>query len=296
MERIAVLLAVYNGREWIDEQLNSILQQKNVDLDVYISVDLSEDDSYDYLVSKYSNFKNIIFLPYGERFGAAGENFYNLIRNVSFDKYDYVSFSDQDDIWIDNKLRTAINEIEINEVSAYSGNVIAFWADGRKCLINKAQPQVKYDYIFEAAGPGCTYVFTRDLAENFKKFVCSVPKLQKLELHDWALYAFARSNNFKWFIDSNSFMLYRQHASNQVGANNSLKAWIKRINLVRNNWYRTEVTKASSLVTSDRAIAVKRNISLGYLGNLLLAFNIFNLRRRNRDRIMLLLLLLSNSF
>lgn len=296
MERIAVLLAVYNGREWIDEQLNSILQQKNVDLDVYISVDLSEDNSYDYLVSKYSNFKNIIFLPYGERFGSAGENFYNLIRNVSFDKYDYVSFSDQDDIWIDNKLRTAINEIDINEVSAYSGNVIAFWADGRKCLINKAQPQVEFDYIFEAAGPGCTYVFTRNLAENFKKFICSVPKLQKLELHDWALYAFARSNNFKWFIDSNSFMLYRQHASNQVGANNSLKAWIKRINLVRNNWYRTEVTKASSLVTSDRAIAVKKNISLGYFGNLLLAVNIFNLRRRNRDRIMLLLLLLSNSF
>ncbi len=41
--KIAVLLAAYNGMEWIEEQIASILSQKGVSIKIFISVDLSSD-------------------------------------------------------------------------------------------------------------------------------------------------------------------------------------------------------------------------------------------------------------
>ncbi|MCV5197981.1 hypothetical protein OFM41_31575, partial [Escherichia coli] len=77
---------------------------------------------------------------------------------------------------------------------AYSSNIIAFWEDGRKCLIDKAQKQVKYDYLFEAAGPGCTYVLTNELCDSFKKFYLKhSDEVGKVTLHDWMIYAYARN-------------------------------------------------------------------------------------------------------
>lgn len=43
MNNIAVLLATYNGIQYIEEQLNSILNQSNVNVVVFISDDLSTD-------------------------------------------------------------------------------------------------------------------------------------------------------------------------------------------------------------------------------------------------------------
>ena len=45
---VAVLLAAYNGIRWINEQINSILNQKYVNVVVYISVDISSDGTYEW--------------------------------------------------------------------------------------------------------------------------------------------------------------------------------------------------------------------------------------------------------
>ncbi|MGJ7781546.1 hypothetical protein [Escherichia coli] len=51
MKRIAILLAAYNGARWLEEQISSILQQTNVEVTIYVSIDLSNDETY-LLVSK----------------------------------------------------------------------------------------------------------------------------------------------------------------------------------------------------------------------------------------------------
>ena len=43
--RVAVLLAAYNGMQWIEQQLNSIFQQHGVSSMIFISVDRSTDDT-----------------------------------------------------------------------------------------------------------------------------------------------------------------------------------------------------------------------------------------------------------
>jgi rhamnosyltransferase len=284
MDKIAVLLTVYNGKEWIDEQIESILNQTNVYIDIFISIDLCFDGSYEHIKEYYSHHPNIFILPYGEKFGSAGKNFFRTIIETDISIYDYVAFADQDDVWLNDKLSHAITELKNNDVDAYSSNVTAFWENGRTILINKAQPQVKYDYFFEAAGPGCTYVFKLSLALAFQQFLISNPLARNVELHDWLLYAFSRSNGFNWYIDKASKMLYRQHSNNQVGANSSFKAAFKRHALVRSGWYQNEIFKIATVLDAKNEGIIKILATKGCFSRIRTLLNLSRMRRRIRDR------------
>lgn len=70
----AIFLAAYNGTRWIQEQLNSILNQQDVNVSVFISVDLSDDGTYEWVQAIAEKEERVFVLPYGERFGGAGAN------------------------------------------------------------------------------------------------------------------------------------------------------------------------------------------------------------------------------
>lgn len=226
--RVAILLAAYNGIRWIEEQVISIEDESGVDVHIYVSVDLSDDGTFEWCEEFSASVDNVTVLPYGERFGGAAKNFFRLIRDIDFSQYDFVALSDHDDIWMPDKLSHAIEKIREENVDAYSSNVTAFWNDGREEFISKSQPQEEFDYIFEAAGPGCTYVLSKRVAKDFQKFLLQSTEANNFILHDWLIYAYARSKGFSWFIDSRSSMLYRQHENNQVGVNLSLDDLVSR--------------------------------------------------------------------
>lgn len=291
-----ILLAAYNGSNSIEEQLDTIIQQANATVDVVISIDLSDDGTFaicsDYVVKN----TNVSLLPYGEHFGGAGKNFYRLLRDTDLRDYDYIAFSDQDDIWPENKLTKAIEKLQ--QYDCYSANVTAFWEDGREVLIDKAQPQREWDYLFEAAAPGCTYVFKHEVAIQFKKWLVERYEQvgEDIALHDWLLYAFARSRGYNWFIDPEPMMLYRQHANNQVGTNNSFRAAKKRLHMIKSKWYRKQCAKISEHLALHHFPIVKYGLNKGYVGNLYLLFHVNQLRRRLRDRVALSIALLFNVF
>lgn len=294
--KVAVLLAAYNGREWLDEQVLSILMQKHVEVTLYISVDKSTDGTelwVDELIAKNSN---VVALPYGMKFGGAGRNFFRLIHDVDLSGYDYVSFADQDDIWDELKLSAAVAELVGRGVDAYAGNVLAFWPNGVTKRVVKSQPQVKYDYFFEAGGPGCTCVFTKKLATHLKEFVVeNWEGIQSITLHDWFFYAFARSKGYEWFIDPRCFMRYRQHANNQVGVNTGFKAFRTRTaQLFNGSWLRQVELMASMLDAKDSAF-VKSWRNFGFLGSLNLAARGFQCRRRTRDKVLFVFFLVALS-
>ena len=297
-KKIAVLLASYNGIKYIKEQLDSILNQKEVDVTIFISDDLSTDKTIEYLQDIYKDFKNIVYLPSGLKFGGAGKNFFRLIRDVDFSSFDFISFVDQDDIWYEDKLIRAIKTIEDKQLDAYSSNVLAFWEDGKEMIINKSSLQARYDYLFEAAGPGCTYVLKKDLAISLQKFISeNWENVNKVELHDWFIYAFARENNYKWHIDEKPSMRYRQHTSNQVGANDGLKAKLKRLKKVFSSWYREEIIKIIKVLRLENKYKFSKYIlNKSYLNNLLLLKYSFEFRRNKKEKLFLSLLILLGIF
>ena len=293
--KVLVLMAAYNGNKWIVEQIESILNQEDVDVSICVSVDKSSDGTERIIHDLSLKYNNISYLPFGEVFGGAAKNFFRLILEADVQKFDYIAFADQDDIWFADKLRRAVSVL--NEYDFYSSNVTAFWNDGRKIDVIKSQPMVKYDYVFEAGGPGCTYVIRKDVFFKLKYFIeNNKDQVLSLYLHDWFVYAFARSSNFTWFIDDRSSMLYRQHENNQVGANNSLKSFLKRFKLIQKKWYRTEIEKLIAVLSLRDDPFLNKALYNGYFGNLYLAVNIAKLRRRKRDRFLLMFALLINIF
>ncbi|MCV2401633.1 glycosyltransferase [Marinomonas sp. C2222] len=285
MCKVAVLLAAYNGMEWIEDQVNSILSQKSVSVSLFISVDLSSDGTDVWARELAEKLNNVYLLPYGERFGGAGANFYRLIRDVNFHGFDYISFSDQDDIWLDNKLERACSLLSAKICDVYSSDVLAFWSDGRQQLIKKSYPQKKFDHFFEAAGPGCTYVFNEKSAEALQGFIRDTNDLTKrVALHDWLAYAFCRKHGFKWHIDDQPLMLYRQHDSNQVGINDGFQAYKKRLRLIKNHWYRGQVKSILELV--DPYLSKHLDSYFFRCANASL------FRRRTRDNVVLFIVLL----
>lgn len=293
-----VLLAAYNGKRWLSEQIESILQQRDVNVTLVISVDYSEDSSFEICKEYACSDPRIQVLPYGNKFGSAGKNFYRLIRDVCFTGYGHVTFCDQDDIWNEDKLINASNLLEQQQADCYSSNVIAFWDDGREQLIDKAQPQCQWDFLFEAAGPGCTYVFKNEVAINFKAWMLErYDKITRdITLHDWLIYAFCRHSSYRWFIDPRPMMRYRQHANNQVGTNNSIIAAKKRLMLIKRKWYRNQITNIAKHLELENISIVKYGLNNGYIGNIYLLFHVNQLRRRLRDRIALSFALFFNIF
>jgi rhamnosyltransferase len=290
MPSVAVLLAAYNGESWIDEQVQSILSQQDIAVHLFISVDLSDDNTYRWCIDLESNNPHVTILPYGEKFGGAAKNFFRLIHDVNFSNFEYVSFSDQDDVWFKNKLSSAIKIIVRDSLDVYSGNVLAFWDDGHERLVKKSYPQKRYDYYFEAAGPGCTYVFKQQVLQTFKTFLTEHwHPVNQVSLHDWMIYSYCRSKGMRWGIDDNPMMRYRQHSSNQMGFNSNIKCYLKRVSMVREKWYRSEIAKIVELIDSTKQVKFSLN-------RWFLIKNFWKLRRRPRDALALLLMLIFGLF
>lgn len=248
--KIAVLMTTYNGIDWIAEQLKSILDQSDVDLCIFISDDCSTDGTFEYLLDLSKLTSRIILLPRYSRIGSAGKNFYRILLDMDLRSFDYVAFADQDDVWNSNKLASHVALIKEWGAEAVSSDVIAFWPDGCEKLIVKSHPQQLYDFLFESAGPGCTFLMTPWLAEEVKRLLLLNDVAMKVELHDWLTYAVCRAHNKTWVIDAKPSMRYRQHKANVVGANSGLKPALARLEKIYNGWYRHQVALVSSVVAS----------------------------------------------
>lgn len=295
---VAVFLASYNGISWISEQIDSIVNQEGVNVTIYVSDDISNDGTYNYLY-KLSEFNaQVKVLSQKVKFGSAGSNFYRLIQDVNISGFDFIAFADQDDIWESDKLINHISLAKQHQADGVSSNVIAFWPNGKKRLITKSKPLLKWDFLFESAGPGCTFLMTPWLVNSVRNLLVDENSpAKKVVLHDWLTYAVCRAHGRKWVIDYKPSIQYRQHENNVIGANSGLKAkWIRLVKL-KQGWYRAEVTKVTKVCAAISGEAEFRKIlallkSKSIISQLKLLFYASQARRSSSDRLVLFILVL----
>lgn len=286
LPRFAVCLAAYNGTAYIDEQIGSILAQRGVLVQIFISVDRSTDDTESHVAAMAAREPRLTLLPCGERFGGAGPNFYRLLRDVDTRQFDYVSLADQDDIWHPEKLLRAHRLMAASGAVGYSSNVTAFWQSGRTELVDKAQPQTKWDFKFEACGPGCTYVLHTSLALPLQQLVRQAgAAISHVGYHDWLIYAYAREHDKPWIIDDWSSMQYRQHANNQLGVNSGLKSYWMRMRHMLNGYFFEQSLLISDLIGARPTTLVDKGLRGGRLGYVWLAMRASQCRRRRLDQL-----------
>jgi rhamnosyltransferase len=282
---VLVLMAAYDGLRWLSDQITSVLNQESVRVTLAISVDVSVDGTEQWVDELALSDDRITVLPHGERFGGAAPNFFRLFRDADLTDIDFLSLADQDDVWLPGKLSRAVNVLDENNADAYSSDVIAFWPDGKQSYVCKSQAQVQWDFLFEAAGPGCTYVMRSALAKNLQiELRHHAERTNQIGLHDWFIYAYARTHQYRWVIDNQALLLYRQHEHNQVGVNQGISGFLHRYRRILNGWAIDQAILIADLIGVQNTPFVRRNLNKSRMGFFQLAFCARQCRRRLRDQ------------
>jgi len=244
--RVVVLMATYNGGPWIGPQIDSILSQQGVDVELLISDDGSTDGTLEHLALLSHGEPRITLLP--PRAGEPGvaANFLHLLRQCPVTLDRFVALSDQDDVWYPDKLAHQIASTRERGVDAVSGNVVSFGTGGRPRLVVKSQPQRRWDYLFEAAGPGSTYVLAPSMHARVVRALDHID-LSDVGVHDWFLYALVRAMGGRWFIDARPLLGYRQHGNNAQGVHAGIAAFGARFAHLRSGYYRGQFTLISRI-------------------------------------------------
>lgn len=239
-----VLLASYVPNFTFADQLHSIAVQVDVQIKLTISDDSPSLDITQELFAEscFKLFPEIEWLE-GPRKGNPVANFLSLISYASCDS-DFFVFSDQDDIWMPNKLSAAIDKLLESGASCYSSELM-IWNEGDSfhsaLKSNRWREKREFYGLFFAEGAGCTMVLSRKpfmaLRERVKQLIASgVSHL--LMSHDLFISVYLQALGFSWIHDKRSFIYYRQHSSNTWGAKIfSLKGLTARLNLLANGLY-----------------------------------------------------------
>lgn len=248
--RVLVLLASFNGAAWVDRQLDSILQQQEVDVSVVVRDDCSTDHTVSVLMSTAKR-GHVRIVSASQPTGSASQNFFSLVRDNLAQDVDFVAFADQDDEWHVDKLKRACEELVRTGAVGYSSPVIAVWENGRSKVLKPGRGSHRSDYLFEGGGQGCTYVLTSAFFRKARQhFIEHAELTEGIVFHDWAIYALARAWQLPWLFDSKPTMHYRQHAGNSIGARSSMAGIWKRIYLIRTGWYGTQLRYIARLCAS----------------------------------------------
>ena len=241
---VGVLMATFNGAAHCEDQLLSLLWQRDVDVHVYVRDDGSQDETSAIVARLARRFPDRITVidNGGVCTGSATGSFFALLQGIDLTQSDYVAFADQDDVWMPDKLCHAIASMAAHRADGYSSDLIAYHrGDNAVWMLHKAGREADLDYLFQGASAGCTYVLSAKAAELVAGVMAEVPPLCPGASHDWIVYAICRSHGLSWFREPGAGILYRQHASNLYGARRGWRDVLAKLRLTRSGWYRDHI-------------------------------------------------------
>ena len=228
--QVAILLALFNGARYLDDQLESLHRQTYPNWSLIVSDDGSTDSG----VTKTIDFARrnrgrpirIIEGP-GDGFQA---NFLHLL-GVAGPAVPFVAFSDQDDSWMPNKLDRAIHclsELPDGQPGLFCSRTIytdsALRPIGPSPLFKQA-PSFGNALVQSIAG-GNTMVLNRAAVSLLQK---TIGRIGPVPSHDWWTYLMVTGAGGQVIYDPEPHVLYRQHTSNIVGSNQGSLARMRRV-------------------------------------------------------------------
>jgi glycosyltransferase involved in cell wall biosynthesis len=228
--RVAVILGYFDGQSFIGEQLQSIIGQTHSALHIYLCDDNSERRfSLDSLRLDQNSLSK---MSVGVRLHNIGftNNFLNALACVS-DEFEYFAFSDQDDVWHEDKLEKAIAALDKGppeQPALYCARTEIVDATcehtlGFSPLFDK--PPSFANALVQNIGGGNTMVFNRAARD----LILEATQHASVVSHDWWCYQVVTGAGGHVIYDSEPSLKYRQHDHNLVGANTSWRARLLRI-------------------------------------------------------------------
>ncbi len=226
-KRVVVLISTYNGEKYISEQIESILKQKTKQhVDIVIRDDGSKDKTVT-VVSKIAEKNTCIKIIKGENIGVVC-SFFDLLKQAG--DYDYYSFCDQDDYWLEDKIETAVNTLgKVGEDISLLYASPSFVADGELHKTGKiTQTERKkidfYNTAIQNFCPGHNQVFNFKLAEILRSVDVDPTQVYSQDL--WVTNVAVVTGRI--IFDKTPHTLYRMHQNNELGFGEGRADWIKQ--------------------------------------------------------------------
>ena len=217
LPRVAVLLPTFQGEKYLEKQIESIVGQIDVIVDIYVCDDGSTDTTVE-LLKKLDKKFNFASFTQTNRIGSTAV-FFQLLNYV--DLTDYVAFSDQDDIWMPNKLTTSIKTlVESNTELVFSRRE---HIDDRGIVIGNSIKINRDPTWANAAVQNVAFGNTQVLTKKGFELVRQIGYVQVTHFDSWVFLLITSCFNVS-YIDQN-LIQYRLHLNNQVGLRKLSNYW-----------------------------------------------------------------------
>ena len=220
---VQIVLAVFNGADYLVEQVESLVNQSYQNIEILISDDGSYDGSVGIIDQYCSADSRIRRLYSGRRFGSASGHFMWLLTKTDAR---YVMFCDQDDVWDADKVANEMEKM-LEMESDYWASPILVHSDLR--VVNSELTLINSSYMaYQHIDParvqlrhllaqnvvtGCTALLNRRLVD----LVSATVGNPNIIMHDRWVALVASALGKIGYVPA-ATVSYRQHESNSIGA------------------------------------------------------------------------------
>lgn len=223
IDKVVVLLSTYNGEKYLEEQLDSLVSQKDIDAELLVRDDGSADGTVGILDRWQADGK---LSWYTSANLGPGKSFMHLLETA--EEGNYYAFCDQDDVWLPDKLRITMDKMHAVELVNPGKPVIIhtdmYVVDERLNIIHDSfwrssglRPDILRTFSYLCicnSVNGCTILMNNAAREII---------LKKSVEHDVMIHDVISALTVAYYGGVIDYVdvptvLYRQHSSNVVGA------------------------------------------------------------------------------
>jgi|GEM_PF-1926508 len=211
MSFISIVIATHNGSEYISEQLHSILDQTYRDFEIIVIDDCSHDSTVEIIKEIFTERK---FLNYSIEVNSSNIGVTKTFeKGIGKSKGKYIAISDQDDIWLQDKLEKSLNALEKYSADIVHSPSLILKGSNEKpsSIIYPEHRNFKnlFALLMHNNARGATLFMKRD-------FVTKLIPFSKYDLYDKWIYFLGILYGKVYYFDK-PLHYYRIHKENYIG-------------------------------------------------------------------------------
>lgn len=258
---ISIALSTYNGSDYLRKQLDSLVNQTYPNIEIIVVDDCSIDNSLDILQEYESKYSNIsVFV--NERNLGVNQTFSKVI---SLCKGKFIAISDQDDIWLSDKIQASFDSIKNDNVMVYSNSQLIDENDNdlhrrmfrKKELYSGNDPRALAVYNNIA---GHTIMFRSEL----KQEILPIPRYSHYDW--WISFVAANFGNIAYMNDP--YVMHRVHSGSTSGQLSTIQQdsfeamhrWTKTMLSLKELKYKSFFKELDSILSIDNELKKKARL------------------------------------
>jgi glycosyltransferase involved in cell wall biosynthesis len=237
---VLILLATRNGADHLLEQLDSLVAQRHENWTLWASDDGSTDDTRT-ILEDFASQRHQTRISNGPCRGGS-ENFLSLLRAVPKADYgtSWIAFCDQDDVWLPDRLShglAALDRVPLETPALFCSGMLI--TDNDLAHTRRSKPRPRPPDFRNALVQNIASGNTILLNPAGAHLVCAAAhEVGAVVVHDWWVYQLISGAGGRVIHDDTPLIYYRQHPDNQIGANDTRRAQLKRIKMLIDGHFR----------------------------------------------------------